>query len=710
MGNETSSSCPLLQNYDTCNFFKGKKGQKRKNVVGDIEEVLGSGKELVNPKNIKETTSKLDRLPKQFNMALYKLFDNNINKRMPIWESINGSASISLLRGRGKQFLVIGEIHCNKFENSTDLCLPSDNPTSPRQLLADLARYTPAFLDVYTEHSEFEYWQPQGYLSGFLGKISEGPDDLYIGPGRVGKSRRGMPCMDFQWIRGVGAREAKNAWKMGVCLTSRWHYTDIRELEQSEVDKILGRKVSETGLKYQYDLERSAREKKINVNWKRSNHRFLSRMPSTLEFLVWQGFAGGTGGGNAYQQLVVKPGPYQNKLYKKIGPKLFLAWTKKYLPDKSLDSLIRFKMIYENLDKPYFRPPPFVKSVSYFNIPQESWAKSRFPKEMFVAGSYMPSPLCFELWKLARDTGFKIQGRLEKDTPDTTSLASFIDLIIMYALLQNNHMIEVLKALVKVCNNNQKKSYDRLWDLMFTKSLLGGSPRLKKALNRTTEKPAILTWARSRYDALISKWCGLYDECPEILLSISQQDLAKLGEGIYTNKTATSFNSKFSGTTIWSILRLFRRLGFLFVDLSVINMDCYTIARMFKKFNVPKGVNQPSEPHTCVLYFGDSHSTNVTGFLAQLPGIELIAANNNTSVIKDERPFPAKGGDKKCCLKLDKFPQPLLWPVNTKPGVPLKPAKQKQKKSCYKYKKTVNPKCNDQPGCEWITSVGCMAK
>ena len=56
MGNETSSSCPLLQNYDTCNFFKGKKGQKRKNVVGDIEEVLGSGKELVNPKNIKETT------------------------------------------------------------------------------------------------------------------------------------------------------------------------------------------------------------------------------------------------------------------------------------------------------------------------------------------------------------------------------------------------------------------------------------------------------------------------------------------------------------------------------------------------------------------------------------------------------------------------------------------------------------------------------
>jgi hypothetical protein len=280
----------------------------------------------------------------------------------------------------------------------------------------------------------------------------------------------------------------------------------------------------------------------------------------------------------------------------------------------------------------------------------------------------------------------------------------------MYVLLQNDHIIEVLKELTKVCSGSYVKhyfSYKKLWELMFTKSMIGGSPRLKKALDRTTEKDAILTWARNRYDALISKWCNDYDTNPELLLAISKQTLPKLGEGVFTNKKADTFNSKYNLKTRLNILDEFRRLGELFVDLSVINMDCYTIARMFKKFNVPKGVNQPEEPHTCVLYFGDSHAANVTGFLAQLPGIKLVAANNNTHTIKDERPFPAKGGKKMCCLKLDKFPQPLLWPVDTEhTGFQTKGVKQKQKK-CAKYKKTVPPKCNKQPGCKWVTGTGC---
>ena len=115
-----------------------------------------------------------------------------------------------------------------------------------------------------------------------------------------------------------------------------------------------------------------------------------------------------------------------------------------------------------------------------------------------------------------------------------------------------------------------------------------------------------------------------------VLLAISKQTPAKLGEGVFTNGQADTFNAEYTFETPINILTEFYNLGLLFLNLSVINMDCYTIARMFKKFNVPKGVNQPDEPHTCVLYFGDSHSANVTGFLAQLPGIEFVTANNNT--------------------------------------------------------------------------------
>ena len=425
-------------------------------------------------------------------MTLYKLFGNNINKRMPIWESIDGAGSISLLKGRGKQFLILGEIHCDRLSDKPSLCLSQDNPVSPARLLADLARYTPSFLDIYTEYSEFEYWAPGGHLSGFLGEIARGPSDLYLGPGVVGTSRRGLPCMDFQWIHRAAAREPKDAWRMGVCLTSRWHYTDIRELEQSELDKIWGDEEDSTRL-----YLGSGRE---GVNLKAPNFlkRFQDRKSATLEFLVWEGFAGGTGGGDAYTEFKGHSA-YQKKLYAKVGPKLFLEWTKKHLPDNSLGSLIRFETIYSAIR-------------NYFDLDDPTYAKEAAPPELIVAGKVRPTPLCFALWQLAHDTGINVDNIGPDTITGTITLKSFLDLIVMYALLQNDHMIKVLGALAKAADDwkkpmgKQKDNYDRLWDLMFTKSLIGGSPRLKKALERTTEKDAILTWARNRYDALISAW------------------------------------------------------------------------------------------------------------------------------------------------------------------------------------------------------------
>ena len=715
MGNNTSDLCPLLDDYDTNEFFKGNEGEERKEVVLELQNSIGIAKELVSPQNIQDTGKKLDRLPKEFNMTLYKLFGNNINKRMPIWESINGAGSIALLRGYGKQFLILGEIHCSGIvTDRIHLCLSSDKPTSPAQLIADLARYTPSFLDVYTEHSEFEYWAPGGQLAGFLGEIPEGPSDLYFGPGDSRKSFRGAPCMDFQWIHRNAPRKAKDAWRMGICLTSRWHYTDIRDLEQAELDKILG---DDEDVTRRY-LGRGRQG--YNVREDRPEYRYLDRKSATLEFGLWEGFAGGTGGGGGYDAFKSGLSDYHKKLNKKIGPKLFLAWTKKYLSDNSRESLTKFGLIYNKLSAFYF-------------LKNQTNAKKGAPEHLHVGKKDRPSPLCFPLWQLAHNTGIKMRW---SSGPAATSVGAFIDLIVAYALLQNDHILAILELLVKINavkksayddmsysiskknarEKENKRNYDKLWNLMFTQSLLESSPRLKKALERTTQRDAILTWARSRYEHIISRETlnvSFTDDpanylFPHTLLAISKQTSAKLGEGVFTNQKADTFSSRYSSTTPINILTQFYHLGALFRDLSVINMDCYTMSRMFKKFNVPKGVNQPEEPHTCVLYFGDSHSANVTAFLAQLPGMEFVTANNNTRRIKDERPFPALGGNRKCCLKLANFPQPLLWPVGTNhAGFPDK-TNSVPKSHCNPYRKTKAPKCEDQPGCKWVVNQGCV--
>tara|TARA_B100001059_G_scaffold223566_1_gene248660 strand:+ start:292 stop:5187 length:4896 start_codon:yes stop_codon:yes gene_type:complete len=683
------SSCSVLEDYDTCKYFDGVEGAERKGVVLGLQKIIGNSRELINPQNIKDVTKTSDHLPEEFNMTLYKLFDNNINKRMPIWTSINGPCSITLLKGQGKQFLILGEIHCSATDKD-DICLSSDNPTNPKQLLADLARYTPSFLDIYTEQSEIEYWRPSGYLGGFLGNITKGPSDLYFGPGKSGKSKRGMPCMDFQWIHRNAPRKAKDAWRMGACLTSRWHYTDIRFLDQSEVDKIL-----DYDTKERYYLEGGRQEYTLEEERRRT--RNIERVPSTIEFLFTSSLR------NSYETL-------SQNLNKKIGPKLFLAWADKYLPDNSYETLTKFNVIYTRIPPYFSRHKKIVKDDTlYRKIKCYDPGSHSIPLGIIMnkheiktldsnVEEWMPLSLGFPVWQLAKDVGIKIQGLT---TPVDNEVKPFIKLIVAYALLRNDHIIAILESLVmlgsvkmnlssdfssmsraeldEVLKEAKKrvKYHDKLWDIMFNKSLLKNSPRLKKALARTTHKKAILDWARSRYERIISKnitpeheigtqMAGIGYLLPHTLLAIAKHTPAKLGEGVFTNQKADTFSGRFSTKTPINILTQLNYLASFFTDLSVINADCYTMARMFKKFNVPKGVNQPEEPHTCVLYFGDSHSANITAFLSQLSGIKLVASNNNKSCIEDVRPYSALGGNKKCCLKLGKFPQPLLWPVGTK--------------------------------------------
>ena len=149
---------------------------------------------------------------------------------MPIWKSINGSCSISLLEGYGKRFLILGEIHCSLGFKAKQLCLRSDRTDTPARLIEDLARFTPTFLDIYLEYSENIFWQTTSGLGGFLGKIGV----------RDSVDRTSISCTDFRWIHKDVPKLPKDYWEKKICLTSRWHYTDLRYFDQGQVEEILG--------------------------------------------------------------------------------------------------------------------------------------------------------------------------------------------------------------------------------------------------------------------------------------------------------------------------------------------------------------------------------------------------------------------------------------------------------------------------------------
>ena len=718
MGN-TNNYCSILNTYNTIGFFNGDIGDERKKIIEKIENLIGTANDLVNPLNIIETNKIFSKLPDTFNMCMYKLCYNNIHKRMPIWEAINGSGSITLLEGRGKKFLIFGELHCDK--KSSELCLDSQNPTSPAQLLADLARYTPSFLDIYTEHSEIEYWSTGGKLSGFIGEISSGPSDIYYrenNKSRIERASyfRGFPCMDFEWFHKKTVKKAKDAWKLGICLTSRWHYTDVREMERNEVrvlifndkpipDDILSKDVS-TWRKSVKTMINVRRRELVIENKDNYEALWFIRCSGTIEFSLWEGLAGGTGGGGVNRGFS-GVNKYQKKISKKIGPKLFIDWIRVNLPDVTLYKMQYFQLVYQKV------------TIDYLNIKDESIAKKKAMKKIFVSDNYRDTPLVFNLWKLAREIGLKFGKTDHSYDNKDTSVKSFIDLITAYALLLNPSIKKILSLFTRLFPQEifSETIFNQLWDLIFEQNFLSKSPRTKKELNRSTEKDAILKYNKKAYTEIIMLDVFENKAYYTVLNNISNSK--KLGTGKMTNRDATKFNQHSSFNTPFNIIKCFEKLGRLFVKLSVVNMDTYTLARMFKKFTIPKGVHQPKEPETCIGYFGDAHAINITKFLKKLSGVKLIAANENTSLRERERrPFGKYGGDKSCCLELQNFPQPLLWPTgtdktdfNSKPILTLINKSRKKKKSkCSKGRKNVAPICDSLSGCEWVVGQGCVSK
>lgn len=77
-------------------------------------------------------------------------------------------------------------------------------------------------------------------------------------------------------------------------------------------------------------------------------------------------------------------------------------------------------------------------------------------------------------------------------------------------------------------------------------------------------------------------------------------------------------------------------------------MDIYTIARIFKEFDIKTQSNQPKDPNNIIIYCGNSHARNLRNILEDL-GSKLVNYETQCSDRYEER-----------CLDMRKFQQPLF--------------------------------------------------
>lgn len=103
--------------------------------------------------------------------------------------------------------------------------------------------------------------------------------------------------------------------------------------------------------------------------------------------------------------------------------------------------------------------------------------------------------------------------------------------------------------------------------------------------------------------------------------------------------------------------RFFARF-FIWVTAPVI--DSYTIARMFKRFNLTKqyakeaNIDQPEEPSNIIMYAGEFHTSNCIRFLTDVLDFEVVR-NTHESI--------ETHGYTETCLNMIDFPQPLFTSV-----------------------------------------------
>ena len=114
------------------------------------------------------------------------------------------------------------------------------------------------------------------------------------------------------------------------------------------------------------------------------------------------------------------------------------------------------------------------------------------------------------------------------------------------------------------------------------------------------------------------------------------------------DKTSKTYN--FDQLSDYEYIEFFIKLSNFFGDLVKLNsilVDIYTLARMFKKFELnhtrnsgtTRKTDEPAEPHNIIMYAGDSHSKRVRRFLHETLEFDLISESKGVDFCVDIRNF-----------------------------------------------------------------------
>ncbi len=136
-------------------------------------------------------------------------------------------------------------------------------------------------------------------------------------------------------------------------------------------------------------------------------------------------------------------------------------------------------------------------------------------------------------------------------------------------------------------------------------------------------------------------------------IEIFNRTLSEKGKTMSASEIEIEFERLLKVLFVSEIEIELERLLKVLVRVDTVNMDAYTMSRVFKRFRVSKNKPQPKVPHNIIIYAGNAHSMIYRDFLKFI-GFQLVAQTTPGSIFKKDGVTPSR------CVRMGNFPQPLF--------------------------------------------------
>jgi hypothetical protein len=145
----------------------------------------------------------------------------------------------------------------------------------------------------------------------------------------------------------------------------------------------------------------------------------------------------------------------------------------------------------------------------------------------------------------------------------------------------------------------------------------------------------------------------------EIDINSHRKSISNISKSMLSTIQPSSMPKKYKSINLMQfIFEYSSPITELISDVGCLFTDSYTLARIFKRFNIQKIHDMPETPSNIITYAGDIHARNLRDFFENyIDDFVTIAQKNNISC-------PKQGDysfiDYPCCLNVENFPQPFF--------------------------------------------------